>query len=223
MRNKKKRRGPWTQSKKRGGLVAWSRVTAPKELVLASRRIGDSAVKRLKWLVSFAELELGGLSQGQLSDLGWELNAFLFPPGELAVIENTSNRTSLTTLALVDHGESLGYAKLSIEKCHAFLRNGIESAFHGGWEFTYPKRTEKISLIANPEEVVVGPTFDILSLDTVFEMVVFDLLKSEADRLGLCANERCRKPFVTEKKNKGRFCSPRCSAYVRVARFREKR
>jgi hypothetical protein len=29
-------------------------------------------------------------------------------------------------------------------------------------------------------------------------------------------------PFVTEKKGKGRFCSPRCSAVVRIARFRGK-
>jgi hypothetical protein len=42
------------------------------------------------------------------------------------------------------------------------------------------------------------------------------------DRLGLCGNPNCRRPFVAEKKGRGLFCSPKCSAALRIARFRER-
>src|SRR5262249_33184537 len=110
---------------------------------------------------------------------------------------------------------------------------GLLAAFSpGGWEFTYPRRTETITLDSREGGKKIGLvstgffTLDIPSLEQnlkeVFEITSFDLIKAEMDRLGICGNPRCRKPFVTEKKGKGRFCSPRCSAYVRIAKFRGK-
>jgi len=192
----------------------------PKELVLASGRIGDSSVKRLKWLLNFAALNLDGLSQGQLSDLVWEIKAFLFPPNIQSAINSNYGYQNL--FAWLMHYPADDHGTISEKNAQAFAKSGLESAFHhGGWEFTYPRRTEKVALMSKEGEVAMLQ-FDSTSATQAFEITVFDLIKAERERLGLCANDRCRKPFVTEKKYKGRFCSPRCSAYVRVARFRGK-
>jgi CGNR zinc finger len=203
-------------------IVRFSDWVPLKELVLAGERIGHTTVKRLKWLLSFIALDLDGLSQGKLSDLAWEAKAFVFPP-EIpiqSIVTKHATDGYRTLLALIE-AEPAERGAISLEKSQAFVRHAIESAFHGGWEFTYPRRTEKVGLISKEGEVTMLQ-FDITPATQAFEITVFDLIKAERERLGLCANERCRKPFVTEKKYKGRFCSPRCSAYVRVAKFRER-
>jgi hypothetical protein len=192
----------------------------PKDLVLAAERIGHTSIKRLKWLLTFSALDLNGLSQGQLSDLVWEIKAFLFPPDIQSVIQKHSN-DGYRVLFVVLENEPGDRGAISVEKFQAFVKHGIESGFHGGWEFTYPKRTEKVGFKSKEGEVT-PLEFDVTSARQAFEVTVFDLMKAERDRIGLCANERCRKPFMTEKEDKGRFCSPRCSAYVRMSRFREK-
>jgi hypothetical protein len=221
MRNTKKGRG----RKETNRFADLPPIALPKELELASSRIGDSSVRRLKWLVNFAALGLDGLSQGQRSDLGWEIKAFLFPSDIQSAITKWGGNYGYgyaSLFALIVH-EPLDRGAISVEKFQAFTKSGLESAFHhGGWEFTYPRRTEKVSLMSKEGEVAVL-WFDRNSPTQAFEITVFDLIKAERERLGLCGNERCRKPFVTEKKHKGKFCSPRCSAYVRTARFRGKK
>ena len=182
----------------------------PKELVLAGGRIGYTSAKRLKWLLAFAAFDLNALSQGQLSDLVWEIKAFLFPPDIQNVVQKRSNDGHRSLLVQVEE-------EISVEDFQTFVKSGIESAFHGGWKFNYPTKTETVGLISKEGEVTMLQ-FDIISVTQAFETAVFDLVKAERERLGLCANQRCRKPFVTEKKYKGKFCSPRCSAYVRRPR-----
>ena len=160
------------------------------------------------------------MSQGKLSDLAREAKAFLFPADLQSVITKHAADGYGVLLAMIE-AEPAGRGSISLEKSQAFAKQGIESAFHGGWEFTYPRRTEKVGLKSKEGEVTTFQ-FDVTSADQAFEIALFDLIKAERERLGLCANDRCRKPFVSEKKAKGRFCSPRCSAYVRISRFREK-
>src|SRR5262245_11113392 len=184
MRNTKKDRGRKTTNRFADPIVL------PKELVLASGRIGKSSVRRVKWLLNFAALDLDGLSQGQRADLGWEIKAFLFPSDIQSAITNWGYRTLLALL----ENKAYDPDPISVEKSQAFAKSGLESAFHRrGWEFTYPRRTEKVGLMSKEGEVAMLQ-YDRTSTAEAFEITVFDLIKAERERLGLCANERCRKP-----------------------------
>src|SRR6266478_2113533 len=178
-------------------IVRFSDWVPPKELVLAGERIGHTTVKRLKWLLSFIALDLDGLSQGKLSDLAWETKAFVFPleiPIPSIVTKHATDGYG-ALLAMIE-AEPAERGAISLEKSQAFAKHAIESAFHGGWEFTLPSRTVKIGLKSKEGEVMMHQ-FDIPSPDQGFKEAVFYLIEADGERLGLCANERCRKPFVT--------------------------
>src|SRR5262245_22543725 len=200
-------------------------IKLPRELLLAGRRIGASPTKRMKWLLTFAYMNLDDLSEGQRSDLVWEVKAFMLPPN----IAEPASSSRLGVLLALNRGFVVEREEISdstVQTFQEFAKSGLQAAFfEGGWKFTYPERTETISLgLKLGEKSWPGGSgqFDIPSLKELFETTSFDLVKAEMGRLGTCANPRCRKPFVAEKEGKGRFCSPRCSAYVRTARFRGK-
>ena len=50
-----------------------------KELELAYSRIDGKSIKRLRWLLDFAESDFDKLSEGKLVDVGWEMAAFALP------------------------------------------------------------------------------------------------------------------------------------------------
>jgi len=50
----------------------------------------------------------------------------------------------------------------------------------------------------------------------------FDLIDSKREWMGICGNPRCQRRFVSTRKGRAAFCSPKCSAYVRIARARGK-
>ena len=206
-------------------VVKLERTGLPRELVLATKRIGEAPIKRVKWLLEFAYMNLEDLSEGRRSDLAWEVRAFvLLSIGELVTSSKKDMNVNVMTAFVRVQTEQV--SDETVRKFQAFTRCGLQAAFfEGGWEFTYPKRTEKISLgLKAGDESWPGGSgqFEIPSLKELFETNSFSLVKAEMGRLGLCANLRCQKPFVTEKKGKGRFCSPRCSSYVRIAKFRAK-
>lgn len=210
-----------TDSRQR--VVKWDPIELPRELLLAGRRIGESPTKRMKWLLAFAYMNLDDLSEGQRSDLAWDVKAFMLPPNIAEPRTDLSVLLALNRVFVVNREE---ISDRTLQTFQEFARSGLQAAFfEGGWEFTHPKRTEKISLgLKAGEKSWPGGSgqFDIPSLKEIFETTSFDLVKAEMGRLGICGNPRCGKPFVTEKKGKGQFCSPRCSAYVRIARFRGK-
>ncbi len=209
-------------------------INLPRELVLAGNRIGESSTKRMKWLFSFAGLNLDNLSEGQRSDLAWEIKAFLLPLRTTEVLASlkrdertivpSSNagllaaQNVLIALTVVEEPVS----DETMRRFQDFVKVGVKAAFGHGWDFTYPQRTERLRLGDRGPIRPVGPFRSFPPLKEVFETTSYDLIKGEMDRLGECANPRCRKPFVTEKAGKGRFCSSRCSTYVRIARFRGK-
>ena len=41
----------------------------------------------------------------------------------------------------------------------------------------------------------------------------FNLLATEGARVMRCENPKCRRPFVSQKKGRGRFCGQRCSNF----------
>src|SRR5262249_108106 len=219
-------------TKKARPTVSKTRLTLPRELSLAGKRIGEGSTKRMKWLLSFAYMNLDDLSEGQRSDLAWEINAFILP-GKTSEFLWASSRSDLISSNFdpkIVSAAVIPVSDATMRTVQDFTKAGLQAAFSGGWEFTYPKRTETIFLDSRESEKKVGLVstgfFDIPSLKEtikeIFETTSFDLIKAEMDRLGICGNPRCRKLFVTEKKGKGRFCSPRCSAYVRIAKFRGK-
>jgi len=202
-------------------------IKLPRELLLGSKRTGETPIKRVKWLLAFAYMNLDDLSEGQRSDLAWEVKAFMLPPNIAEPV--ASSRTALSVLLALNRVFVVNREEISdrtLQTFQEFARSGLQAGFfEGGWEFTYPKRTEKISLglkVGDKSWPGGAGQFDFPSLKEIFETSSFDLVKTEMSRLGTCANPRCRKPFATEKKGKGQFCSPRCSAYVRIARFRGK-
>src|SRR5262245_63150894 len=72
MRNIKTKRQSPTLSKIRP-------IKLPRELALAGKRIGENTTKRVKWLLSFADTDLNDLSEGQRTDLAWEIKACMLP------------------------------------------------------------------------------------------------------------------------------------------------
>ena len=218
-------------TKKARPTVSKTRLTLPRELSLAGKRIGAGSTKRMKWLLSFAYMNLDDLSEGQRSDLAWEINAFILPGKTNEFLASSKpGIISMNFDPKIVSAAAIPASDATVRTLQDFTKAGLQAAFSGGWEFTYPKRTETITLDSRGSEKKVGLVFtgffDIPSLEQalkeIFETTSFDLIKAEMDRLGICGNPRCRKPFVTEKKGKGRFCSPRCSAYVRIAKFRGK-
>jgi hypothetical protein len=219
MRNKKNRAAHQR-------VVKWEPIKVPKELVLAGTRIGETPIKRVKWLLAFAYMNLDDLSEGRRADLAWEIKAFVLPANIAQLVASFSKASLLDVgppLVRVEHEQ---VSDETVRAFQAFARAGFQAAFfEGGWQFERPKRTERISLsLKAGEESWPGGAaqLDFPSLKELFESTSFDLVKAEIARFGICANPRCRTPFVTEKEGKGRFCSPRCSAYVRTARFRGK-
>jgi hypothetical protein len=197
----------------------------PRELLLAGKRIGETPIKRVKWLLGFAYMNLDDVSEGRRSDLAWEIKAFVLP-ANIAEIVASGKRKDLIVMSALVMVQTEQVSDETVRTFHDFARDGLQAAFfEGGWEFKHPAKTEKISLgLRVGEKSWPGGAghFDIPSLKERFETNSFNLVKTEMARLGLCANPRCQKPFVTEKAGKGQFCSSRCSAYVRIARFRGK-
>ena len=56
----------------------------------------------------------------------------------------------------------------------------------------------------------------------VFAMAANRIVERERDRFGICLDPRCRKPFGSERKNRGKYCSTRCASYVHMRKSRGK-
>jgi hypothetical protein len=90
----------------------------------------------------------------------------------------------------------------------------------GGWSHKRPDIEEKLVFDYNPAE---GQMQYIGTAPQPVDFLVdysFDLLKAGRDRMRKC--ERCKKPFVEKRKGRARFCSRKCSAYVKLKNWREK-
>jgi hypothetical protein len=166
------------------------------------------------------------LSEGRRSDLAWEIKAFVLPANIAELVASFSRASLLDVGSTLVRVEAEQVSDETVRAFQAFVRAGLQAAFfEGGWEFKRPEKTEKVSLglkVGGESWPGGAAQFDFPSLKEIFEVTSFDLVKAEMARFGLCANPHCRKPFVTEKEGKGRFCSLRCSAYVRMAKFRGK-
>ncbi len=182
-----------------------------KELELAYSRISAVPARRLKWLLRFSELDLEGLSEGELANLRWELNTFMLnrKPEELGHDYR---------MFLFDLSPAL------IKDLQARMRDVFDSFFTPqGWLYKQPERIERISSgIRGPEGQIYASNPPSFTVDELFIDRAADLIRAEKMRLKICERTDCGERFVAEKKFRGRFCSPKCSAIVRMRKRRGK-
>jgi len=207
-----------------------------KELELAYSRINGNSIRRLCWLLDFAESDFDKLSEGKLVDVGWETAAFALPdnPRRLSY-EALSEVSSILEPWGEEIGEvkapssSFGVSEIQATKpslelvrwFHEHIKRAFEALYSGErLAFKYPGTTKWIALQqigGKPDSWEELPPHELLMLRA------FELLEAEKDRLRICESPNCKKRFVATKRGLSRFHSPTCSAYVRIARSRGKK
>ena len=171
-----------------------------RELELASERLDKKG--RARWLLEFAYLDFSKLSQGARSDISFEVCAF----------GQTGDHIGDVTLHLAMRAGVLG--KL-VEDFKEAVRTRFDKAIAGeNWVFEYPKIEKRLALFG---KTIVRTTIlpGSAPLDRLLT-VATDLLEKEQEKFGICGNPRCKRPFVSQRNRRIKFCSQKCSAYVRV-------
>jgi len=208
-------------------------VPIAKELELAYDRVTSIPARKLRWLLEFAGLDLGALSQGRSADLGWELVFFglnrrrdqLRDPFEL--FSDLATLTAVQTEEEAMERKRYGYILFSsgpspifVSEFHSTIRGIFDTLFKGEyWEFRRPSPLERIVLHLKPGTPVKPQVSDFSGMGLLMIQTT-DLIKAEMQRLKICQNPRCGRRFVAAKKTRARFCSSKCSAYVRVNKAR---
>jgi len=185
-----------------------------KELQLAHKRINTSPISRLQWLIDLSYEDLSSLSAGQLSDREWDMVIFgvEVKPEDLLLLENKIAIIKYDFLSKDRHLLLADFQKLLEIKINRLLAGEP-------WKHTFPKITKTISLSGSEEgdetaRVDIDPGTWLLG-------TAFTLAKAERPRLHRCANPSCEKLFIEKRKGRARFCSRKCSAYIRVKNWRK--
>ena len=206
--------------------------TFHRELELARERVGLETVDRVRWLLNFVDKDIGRISRGQETDVRYEILAFSSPSNPRSLHERQDSTLFFLRSALhLDQLEASGkevtrddrLSWLSIEEIHSRLKQKLDGFFSlKGWKIERPPITEE--MVFDPRHSTtrkivsnLNRTPDLINLIIIW---AFDLVYSERERLGICKSPRCQRRFVAIRKERAKFCSPRCSAYVRVARKR---
>ncbi len=198
-------------------------------LALARTRVGTYPAKRLRWLLKFAYLDWDSLGADRAGDLRWEVAEFGLNKKPAQLRHGPDMDIALVGLSYAPHGATAetdkGASPALIRQFQATMRAAFEILFLGQqWRVVRPTYEERIALFIKAKDGSYWadnpPPFtghDFLLMQAI------DLIKTEKERLKLCQNPRCAtKRFVAEKKGRAFFCSPRCSAWVRVNKARGK-
>jgi len=189
----------------------------------AEKRVGDKA----KWLLKFAYLDLAKVNNIAFNDLRLEIFAFALseykPPKEFS----TGFFEPLPYLFRVFSLSRLGSTNSLVDFFQSELRKRFDDSIQGRWwEYRRPAPVERFRIFRrrSPEGVhyVDNTGGDGISVPDILLGIATDVLKRERERFGICQNLRCGNPFVAERKNRAKYCSPKCAAYVRVNRKRGK-
>ena len=121
--------------------------------------------------------------------------------------------------------ERKGASLWLVKEFQTTMREIFTTLFSGEpWRFSRPVQPEALALThikpkSGAEWAHNPPAY---TAQDILLMQVIDLIKAEWPRLRRCQNPRCnRHPrFVAAKKGRAQFCSPQCSAYVRVNKNR---
>jgi len=184
-------------------------------------------------MLNFAYNDLGNLSEGQMADLGWEMLAIASPLDS----KNSQARWDASLLGLHDSrhldnlqksGEQLATANrlswLPIPDIHRLLRKSLDNFFSGrGWVATRQPVVEIIKFNLETKTTMKTMSKDSHQQDIIetFINLAFDLTEENGDHLGKCESKLCGRYFAATRKGRLHFCSPKCSAYVRVDRRRK--
>jgi hypothetical protein len=200
-----------------------------KELQLAYKRIDGNSIKRLKWLLEFAESDLDSLSQGRLTDVGWELAMFSANVKPEKVHEDISYfgiRFMMFDFSNPERPtQGTQVSPALIREFQTKMKQVFDLMYAGEWwAYTYPPKVKRIAAphLAPPGEMKAD-NWEALNAMEQLELRAFELLEAEKDRLMVCANPNCKRRFVATKQGRTRFHSPTCSAYVRIAKSRGKK
>jgi hypothetical protein len=106
------------------------------------------------------------------------------------------------------------------------MRAAFDKLFEGEqWRVTRPSHEEGIAInVRNKDGALWAQNPPSFTAEEILLIQAIDLIKAEKARLKRCENPKCsRSPrFVAAKKTRARFCSAKCSAYVRVNKARGK-
>ncbi len=214
-----------------------------EELTKAFSRIGRDSFEATAWLVQFAQTSIDSLSQGELMDLGYELNYladFRLIPGETSYwgraasdkdwggrkrFEGEGYAKSLNKIVLgelsrppMDH-PSLDQIK-SLQQFVAELLAGRLK-----WS-SFRLELPPLTVIAVFPKVPRTPTSTTMVLTLadspryLFTHNVALLLLKHAYHIRRCPNPSCQRIFFADRKNK-MHCSSRCQNTAAVRRLRQ--
>jgi len=209
-----------------------------RELELARKRVGLESVDRVRWLLDFVSKDIENLSQGQETDMKWEILGFSTPlKFEIPPIEYGSAWFMIRNQRYLDQLEASGkeinrdanLGWLSIEAVHSQLKQNLDGFFNtknefgSWWKITRPPTKERMGF--NLKSGTTTHFFDVFDLSVDYINLInvgaFDLVHAARERLGVCKNPRCQRRFVAIRKGRAKFCSARCSAYVRITNARK--
>ncbi len=212
-----------------------------EELTKAFSRIGRDSFEATAWLVQFAQTSIDSLSQGELMDLGYELNYladFRLIAGEapywgIAASEKDWNRRrrfegegSLKQLVLDE-----GYCRPPMDHPSLDQIKGLQRFVAGLLAARLERSTFHLALppldviAAFPKDPMTSTSITVvLSLahapQFLFKHNVAFLLLKHASHIRRCPNPNCQRIFFADRKNK-MHCSSRCQNTAAVRRLRQ--
>lgn len=196
-----------------------------RDVKRTERRVGD----RAKWLLDLAYRDLSHLDKQEVVDVGLQVLAFTVaeykPPKEFSTgifepLQWLYNFFTLSGIWSVQTGSLIDLFQRELKKRFDDCKQGR------WWEYKRPGPQERFTVfrVKSPEGAFYadhsGHT-DETALDVLLG-VATTVAKRERERFGICQNPRCGTAFVAERKNRAKYCQPKCAAYVRVNRKRGK-
>lgn len=180
-------------------------------VIQAQERLRDHS----RWLLDFAYLDLSQLDRKAVVALKLEIIAFAATEHKIPE-EHRDNAVffvyAILFFGLAERGSLLPVFQSEVKK------RFDECNLGGVWRYDRPGPTERFSVFSREFRATLPNETD---LDFLLGAAT-DLVKRERERFGICQNKGCKKMFVAERKNRAKFCNPKCSALVRVHRSRAK-
>jgi len=189
----------------------------------AEPRIGRTAPERLAWLVRFVQRDVDALQAASPEDieaLDAECRAFAellnVLPVDAFSFDARKGLNWFTTDVLATLIAEIRRVIDQILKSDAIAGGTIahlQVDRYGPVYVLFEKSIRKST-------VKVSPVFRCGDARDCFLLAAAQLLSTDGWRIALCANAKCRRPFVRRKR--GQYCSRACSQKIRTARYRQR-
>jgi hypothetical protein len=180
-----------------------------EEFFIAGDRVGRTDDKRMQWLLKFAQVDLRKLSLGDRCNLQMDIVAFRNP---FEVHHHEVPR--LDTYETVIELEKLPIVQAQVQ---SWLN---DLAAHKSISFEFPSAIRYLYVTNVGNECHVSESLTV-EPEQKFGWIVFDLLKSTADKLTFCASSECKnRLFLADRGNK-KYCSTKCQVREAVRSYRK--